>query len=67
MWKVYLIMLLCAGIISYLWVNAIDNMMKNHPDYKGDDFLNWGEKELKDKTETHEWDDNQVHTEGGFH
>ena len=67
MWKVYLIMLLCAGIISYLWVNAIDNMMKNHPDYKGDDFLNWGEKKLKDKTETHEWDDNQVHTEGGFH
>jgi hypothetical protein len=29
-----------AGIISLLWVNGIDNMKKNHPDYKGDDFLN---------------------------
>lgn len=67
MWKVYLIMLVCVGIISYLWVSAIDNMMKNHPDYKGDDFLNWGEDELKGKIKTHEWDDNQVHTEGGFH
>ena len=60
-------MLVCVGIISYLWVSAIDNMMKNHPDYKGDDFLNWGEDELKGKIKTHEWDDNQVHTEGGFH
>lgn len=66
MWKVYLIMLVCVGIISYLWVSAIDNMMKNHPDYKGEDFLNWGEEDIKGKIKSHEWDDNQVHTEGGF-
>ena len=27
-------------IVGILWVNGIDNMNKNHPDYKGEDFLN---------------------------
>ena len=27
--------------ISLLWVRGIDNMKKNHPDYKGEDFLDW--------------------------
>ena len=30
-----------AGVISLLWVNGIDNMKQNHPDYKGNDFLNF--------------------------
>jgi hypothetical protein len=34
-------------------------MMKTHPKYKGEDFLNWG-------GEDDDWDDNQVHTEGEF-
>jgi hypothetical protein len=38
--------------IAILWVRGIDNMKKNHPDYKGNDFLNW--------------DDNKNHTEGDF-
>lgn len=38
--------------ISFLWVKGIDNMQKNHPDYKGEDFL--------------DWDDNKIHTEGDF-
>lgn len=38
--------------ISILWVRGIDNMKKNHPDYKGEDFL--------------DWDDNKVHSEGNF-
>lgn len=67
MWKVYLFMFACISIISYLWVSAIENMLKKYPDYKGEDFLNWGEDEIKAKPETHDWDDNQVHTEGGFH
>jgi hypothetical protein len=33
-----------AAIVAVLWVRGIDNMMKNHPDYKGEDFLNWGEE-----------------------
>ena len=41
-----------ASIISYFWVKGIDYMQKNHPDYKGDDFLNW--------------DDNKIHSEGDF-
>jgi hypothetical protein len=34
--------LLILGLITWRWVTGIDYMMKNHPDYKGDDFLNWG-------------------------
>ena len=41
--------------IVYLWVRGIDYMQKNHPDYKGDDFLNWG----NDKEEN-ENDKNQI-------
>lgn len=38
-----------ASIISIIWVLGIDNMKKNYPEYKGEDFLNW--------------DDDKVHTE----
>jgi len=27
--------------LAWLWVGGIDYMKKNHPDYKGEDFLNW--------------------------
>jgi drug/metabolite transporter superfamily protein YnfA len=27
--------------VSIAWVQGIDNMKKNHPDYKGEDFLHW--------------------------
>jgi hypothetical protein len=37
------IILLIVSIISIAWVRAIDYMQKNHPDYKGEDFLNWGD------------------------
>ena len=37
-------------LIAWLWVRRIDYMEKNHPDYKGEDFLNW--------------DDDKNHTEG---
>lgn len=43
MWKVYLLMFFVVLVVSILWVNGITNMQKNHPDYKGDDWLNWGE------------------------
>ena len=43
MWKVYLIMFVVTVIISYLWARAIDKMENKHPDYKGDDFLNFKE------------------------
>jgi len=36
-----IISFLISLIISILWVRAIDNMKNSHPDYKGEDFLNW--------------------------
>ena len=39
MWKVYLLMVIVVGIISYLWVRGIDYMKENHPDYKGEDLF----------------------------
>ena len=45
MWKVFLLMFIVVAIISYFWVRGIDYMHKNHPDYKGDDFLNWDKDE----------------------
>lgn len=31
-----------SALVSFFWVRGIDHMQKNHPDYKGEDFLNWG-------------------------
>lgn len=35
--------LLGLGILSWSWVKGIDYMRENHPDYKGEDWLNWDE------------------------
>jgi hypothetical protein len=45
MWKIYLLMSAVVATISYLWVRGIDYMKENHPDYKGDDFLDWGDED----------------------
>lgn len=49
MWPGLLIGIVCSTIVSAviatLWVRGIDNMKRNHPDYKGEDFLNWGDDE----------------------
>jgi hypothetical protein len=42
------IMFIIIGFISWRWVVGIDYMQKNHPDYKGDDFLNWGDEDNQD-------------------
>jgi hypothetical protein len=36
---VYGIMFLVVALISWRWVEGIDYMQKNHPDYKGDDLF----------------------------
>ena len=33
------------GIITWRWVEGIDHMIKNHADYKGEDWLNWDEED----------------------
>jgi hypothetical protein len=37
-------------LLIWLWAGGIDYMKKNHPDYKGEDFLDWKitEEEKKD-------------------
>lgn len=40
-----LMTLFILGVIS--WVNGIDYMQKNHPDYKGEDLF--GEEETKEE------------------
>ena len=48
-----LVAILCIlGMLSpviVLWVIGIDYMKENHPDYKGDDFLNWGNERIDDE------------------
>lgn len=49
---VFVIIFIISGVISFIWVKGIDNMKNNHPNYKGEDFLNW--------------DDDKTHTENDF-
>ncbi len=53
MWIVYLLMFIVVAVISILWVNSITNMHEKHPDYKGEDWLNWDEN---DKLDINLWD-----------
>jgi hypothetical protein len=51
---VFGIMIMVTGLIAWRWVVGIDYMQKNHPDYKGEDFLNWNndkEENENDKTQ----------------
>lgn len=36
---VFVIMFVVVAFISWRWVEGIDYMQKNHPDYKGDDLF----------------------------
>jgi hypothetical protein len=42
-------MFFITAIISWLWVKGLTNMKENHPDYKGNDFLNWEDNEYENK------------------
>lgn len=43
---VFGIMFIIVAFISWRWVEGIDYMQKNHPDYRGDDlFGEFGEDE----------------------
>lgn len=41
MYIFYIIMFCFVALISWLWVRGISNMKEKHPEYKGQDFLNW--------------------------
>jgi hypothetical protein len=40
-----------AAIAAFFLVRGIDYMKENHPDYKGEDFLNWDEEEKEKEKE----------------
>ena len=62
-----LITLPALGYLCWMWVKGIDYMKENHPDYKGEDFLNWDSDADVTKIAGRDgWDDNLVHTEGDF-
>lgn len=44
-----------SALIAWRWAVGIDYMHRNHPDYKGEDFLNWG-----DDKEENDNDKNQI-------
>ena len=59
---VFGIMFVVVGLISWRWVVGIDYMQKNHPDYKGEDFLSTSAgRDLWD-----EYDEDNAHYEGDF-
>jgi hypothetical protein len=60
------IIILFSGLIAWRWVEGIDYMQKNHPDYKGEDFLNWSNDDVTKSAGRDAWDDNNVHTENEF-
>jgi hypothetical protein len=35
----FVIIVACCLLIAVQWAEGIDDMKKNHPDYKGEDFL----------------------------
>ena len=43
--------------LAWLWVGGIDYMQRNHPDYKGEDFLDLNEDEINKKAGRDWWDD----------
>ena len=60
---VFGLMFIIVAFISWRWVKAIDYMHKHHPNYKGEDFLNWGDDDVTKTAGRDGWDDT-AHTEG---
>ena len=55
-----------TALLSWAWVRGNDYMKENHPEYKGDDFLDWSEGDVTKMAGRDGWDDNFVHSEGDF-
>lgn len=60
-------MFIIIALVSWSWVKGIDYMKENHPDYKGEDFLDWGEDGVTTTAGRDAWDcynEDAIHTEG---
>ena len=62
---VIVFMVASIALLSWSWVKGIDYMKENHPDYKGEDFLDWNNNITK-AAGRDGWDDNTIHTEQEF-
>jgi hypothetical protein len=52
---VAILIVAATSLLAWAWVRGINNMNDNHPDYKGEDFLNVkGDVPWQDD----EWDNN---------
>jgi len=43
-----IISVVVAATVAWFWVDGVNKMKQNHPDYKGEDWLNWDEKDHND-------------------
>ena len=50
----FVLIFITIAIISWRWVECIDYMKTNHPNYKGMDFLGEDEDEWDNKSHTEE-------------
>ena len=66
MFVVIAAMVFFTALISWSWVRGIDYMKENHPDYKGEDFLDWVEDDVTKIAGRDGWDDNAINSEGDF-
>ena len=54
---IYAIVFTLLASLVWLWVGGIDNMKKNYPEYKGEDFLEI-EKKINGTAGRDAWDEN---------
>lgn len=54
---IYAVTFTIVASLVWLWVGGIDFMKKNHPDYKGEDFLNW-DQDINKIAGRDGWDEN---------
>ena len=54
---IYAVTFTIVASLVWLWVGGIDFMKKNHPNYKGEDFLNW-DQDINKIAGRDGWDEN---------
>jgi hypothetical protein len=54
---IYALAFTIVASLVWLWVGGMDFMKKSHPDYKGEDFLNW-DQDVNKVAGRDGWDEN---------
>ena len=45
---IWILIIAFVTLVAVAWAAGIDMMKQQHPDYKGEDFLDWDEKDHND-------------------